>query len=169
MGKVKYHIKMIVGNMCIGSSREKKKKEQRKRAYTQDSWGHVNHRVHTLSPVIVPEDTGPHTKSSSTGSSAKSISVRDASADQPFASSQKYYMNGRPPNSCLLPLQDRSRTDGAAFLGFSWRDKGLALAHCPSPQGPTLVPQTLPQEQQELRLYLHLHVPNLYALEITLL
>lgn len=27
MGKVKYHIKMIVGNMCIGSSREKRRED----------------------------------------------------------------------------------------------------------------------------------------------
>lgn len=48
------------------------------------------------------------------------------------------------------------------------RDLLLPTASLPRDQGPTLVPQTLPQVQQELRLYPHLHVSNLYALKITL-
>lgn len=47
------------------------------------------------------------------------------------------------------------------------RDLLLPTTSLPRDKSPTLVPQTLPQEQQELQLYPHLHVPNLYALKIT--
>jgi len=48
------------------------------------------------------------------------------------------------------------------------RDLLLPSTSLPRDQGPALAPQTLPQEQQELRLYPHLHASNLYALKITL-
>lgn len=108
----------------------KEKKEKKKaKAYTQDSWGHVNDGLHTLSPVNSTEDRGPHIESSSTGSSAKEhLCQRTQYRSVLFKATKN--MNWRLPKSCLLPLQVRQGCIPWILL------ERQEPCSCPLPQSP---------------------------------
>lgn len=144
-------------------------KKERKTC-TQDSWGHVNDGLHTLSPVNSTWRQSPHIKSSSTGSSAKEhLCQRSQYRSVIFKATRDIAWTGDLQRAVWAVCSHSTSHRQGCIPWILLERQGPCSCPLPQSPGPSPCPTALPQEQQELQLCLHLHGSNLCALEITLL